>query len=61
MGKLVELSDGYFLLEVRIGSLSVIKIFKEVEKPMDQISRVPMPDGFYLHIIDDMEKSDKDR
>ncbi len=61
MGKLVELSDGYFLLEVRIGSLSVIKIFKEVEKTMDQISRVPMPDGFYLHIIDDMEKSDKDR
>lgn len=61
MGKLVELSDGYFLLEVKIGSLSVIKIFKEVEKTMDQISRVPMPDGFYLHIIDDMEKSDKDR
>ena len=52
MGKLEEKSDGNYLLEVKIGNLRIKKAFKDADKPLEEISRVPMPDGFYLHIPD---------
>ena len=63
MGKLEEKSDGNYLLEVKIGNLQIKKGFKDADKPLEEISRVPMPDGFYLHIPDVnsvVDKSDND-
>ena len=52
MGKLEEKSDGYFVLEVKIGNVIVKKIFKAVDIPLDEISEEPKVDGFYLDIPD---------
>ena len=52
MGKLEEKSDGNYVLEVQIGHVSVKKAFIESEKPLDEISDEPKPDGFYLNIPD---------
>ena len=52
MGKLEEKSDGNYVLEVKVGNIKLTKAFKDAEKPLDQISKIPMPDGFYLYIPD---------
>lgn len=52
MGKLEEKSDGNYVLEVKVGCLSINKAFKDAEKPLEEISKIPKPDGFYLYIPD---------
>ena len=60
MGKLEEKSDGNYVLEVKIGSIKLTKAFKDAEKPLDEISQTPMPDGFYLYIPDVTSGSNDD-
>ena len=52
MGKLEEKSDGNYVLEVKVGNIKLTKAFKDAEKPLEEISKTPMPDGFYLYIPD---------
>lgn len=54
MGKLEERSDGYYVLEgVKVGVVNIpTKVFQEVEKPLEGISKELKPDGFYLDIPD---------
>lgn len=60
MGKLEEKSDGNYVLEVKVGSIKLTKAFKNAEKPLDQISKIPMPNGFYLYIPDVKSGSNDD-
>ena len=60
MGKLEEKSDGNYVLEVKVGSIKLTKAFKNAEKPLDQISKIPMPNGFYLYIPDVKSGSNND-
>lgn len=60
MGKLEEKSDGNYILEVKVGSIKLTKAFKDAEKPLDEISKIPMPDGFYLYIPDVKSGSNDD-
>ena len=60
MGKLEEKSDGNYVLEVKIGNIKLTKAFKDAEKPLDQISKTPMPDGFFLYIPDVINGSNDD-
>lgn len=59
VGKLEEKSDGYYILEAQIGCLTIKKAFQEANKPLDEISKTPKPDGFYLN-IPDIKSTDKD-
>ncbi len=54
MGKLEERSDGYYVLEnVKVGMMTIPpKVFQEVEKPLEEVSKQPKSDGFYLDIPD---------
>lgn len=54
MGKLEERSDGYYVLEgVKVGEMNIPpKVFQIVDKPLDEVSKKPKPDGFYLNIPD---------
>lgn len=52
MGKLEEKSDGNYVLEVKVGNIKLTKAFKDAEKPLEEISKIPKPDGFYLYIPD---------
>lgn len=52
MGKFCEMSDGVFLLEVKIGSFHVKRAFIPAEKKLSEVSEKPMQDGFYLYIPD---------
>lgn len=52
MGKLEEKSDGYYVLEVKIGNLKIEKTLMDADKPLEEISKVPKSDGFYLEIPD---------
>lgn len=52
MGKLEEMSDGYYILDVTLGCITVKKAFMDADKPLDKISEVPKPDGFKLEILD---------
>ena len=52
MGKLVEISNGIYYLEVKVAGLTVEKHFIEVEKPEGKEADNPKPDGFYLYIPD---------
>lgn len=58
MGKLEEKSDGYYILEVTYGCVTIKKAFMESDKSLEEISTEPKKDGFYLKILDipDMEK-----
>lgn len=60
MGKLEEKSDGNYILEVKVGNIKLTKAFKDAEKPLDEISQTPMPDGFYLYIPDVTSGSNND-
>lgn len=56
MGKLVEKSEGYYLLNVKIGSVEIEKAFMNADKPLEDIQKLPMPEnGFCLEIPDDKE------
>lgn len=50
MGKFEEKSDGYFILEAQIGCITIKKAFMESDKPLDEISKIPAKDGFYINI-----------
>lgn len=52
MGKLEEKSDGYYVLEVRVGCIAIKKAFAESDKSLDEISSTPKTDGFFLDIPD---------
>lgn len=52
MGKLEEKSDGYYILEVTVGCVTIKKALMDVDKPMEEISTEPKTDGFYLNIPD---------
>lgn len=52
MGKLEEMSDGYYILDVTLGCMTIKKAFMDADKPLDEISEVPKPDGFKLEILD---------
>lgn len=52
MGKLEEMSDGLFILEVTVGGLHVYKVFEESDKSPEEVSDTPKTDGFYLDIPD---------
>lgn len=52
MGKLEQKSDGYYILDVTIGCLTVKKAFKDADKSLEEISDQPMTNGFYLQIPD---------
>ena len=60
MGKLEEKSDGNYVLEVKVGNIKLTKAFKDAEKPLDEISQTPMPNGFYLYIPDVKSGSNDD-
>lgn len=50
MGKLEQKSDGYYVLDVTIGCMTFKKAFMDADKPLEEISDEPKPDGFFLHI-----------
>lgn len=52
MVKLEQKSDGYYILEVQAGCMTVTKAFMDADKPLEEISTEPMPDGFCLDIPD---------
>lgn len=56
MGKLEEMSDGYYILEVNFGAVSIKKAFQDADKPLEEISKVPKSDGFKLEILDAQNK-----
>lgn len=52
MGQLEETSDGYYILEVTLGCMTIKKALMDADKPLEEISKVPKPDGFKLEILD---------
>lgn len=52
MGKLEEMSDGNFILDTIVGEVHITKVFKESNTPLDNVSKEPKSDGFYLNIPD---------
>lgn len=52
MGKLEQKSDGTYVLEVTIGSMTVKKAFKDADIPLEEIPDEPKDSGFYLYIPD---------
>jgi len=50
MGKLEQKADGYYVLDVTIGCMTFKKAFMDADKPLEEISDEPKPDGFFLHI-----------
>lgn len=52
MGKLEEKSDGYYILEVTFGCVTIKKALMDADKPLEDISTEPKKDGFYLKISD---------
>lgn len=52
MGKFCEMSDGVFLLEIKIGTMYIKRAFIPAEKKLSEVSEKPMQDGFYLYIPD---------
>lgn len=60
MGYFAEMSDGNYILYVKVGTVEVGRIFKPAEIPVDKVSQTPMPDGFYLYIPDVKSGSNND-
>lgn len=52
MGKLEEMSDGNYILDTIVGEVHITKVFKESDIPLDNVSKEPKSDGFYLNIPD---------
>lgn len=54
MGKFCEMSDGVFLLEIKIGTMYIKRAFVPADIALSDISKKPMPEGFYLYIPDNV-------
>lgn len=52
MGKLEQKSDGYYILEVTLGCVTIKKALMDADKPLEEISTEPKSDGFCLEIPD---------
>lgn len=52
MGMLQSKSDGNYLLEVRIGNVTLQKAFKNSDIPLEEVMQLPSTDDFYLYIPD---------
>lgn len=52
MGTLEEMSDGYYILKIDYGAITIEKALMDADKPLEEISKVPKSDGFKLEIPD---------
>lgn len=55
MGKLEEISDGYYILEVKFGCTTIKKALMDSDKPLEMLEENSIsqkPDGFKLEIPD---------
>ena len=52
MGKLQSKSNGNYILEVKIGNVTLQKAFKNSDIPLDEVMQLPSTDDFYLYIPD---------
>ena len=52
MGKLEEMSDGNYILDIMVGAVHITKVLKESDIPLDKVSKEPKSNGFYLNIPD---------
>lgn len=52
MGKFEEKADGFYVLEAKVGIINICKVFQEVNIPLENISKEPKTDGFFLNIPD---------
>ena len=63
MGKFCEMSDGVFLLEIKIDGVFYKRAFIPAAVTLSDVSEKPMTDGFYLfipdYIPDDFPKNEK--
>ena len=59
MGKLQSKSNGNYILEVKIGNVTLQKAFKNSDIPLEEVVQLPSTDDFYLYIPDVRSKSDQ--
>ncbi len=52
MGMLQSKSNGNYILEVRIGNVTLQKAFKNSDIPLEEVMQLPSIDDFYLYIPD---------
>lgn len=52
MGELQSKSNGYFILNATVGTVTVEKALMQSDKPLEEIKQLPKTDDFYLHIPD---------
>lgn len=52
MGELQSKSDGYFILNAKVGAFSVEKALMQADIPLEDVKQLPKTDDFYLHIPD---------
>lgn len=52
MGELQSKSGGYYILNAKIGAVSIEKAFMQADIPLDEIKQLPETDDFYLYIPD---------
>ena len=52
MGKLQSKSNGNYILEVKIGNVTLQKAFKNSDIPLEEVMQLPSTDDFYLYIPD---------
>lgn len=52
MGMLQSKSNGNYILEVRIGNVTLQKAFKNSDIPLEEVMQLPSTDDFYLYIPD---------
>lgn len=50
MGYLEKRSDGYYVLHIEYGGVTINKIFKEVHIPLESVSDIPDHEGFRFYI-----------
>lgn len=53
MVKMEQMSDGYYVLKVTYGCVTIVKVFMDADIPLEKVSTEPKPDGFYLDIPDE--------
>lgn len=52
MGMLQSKSNGNYILEVKIGNVTLQKAFKNSDIPLEDVVQLPSTDDFYLYIPD---------
>ena len=52
MGELQSKSNGYYILNAKIGAVTVEKALMQADISLDEIKQLPKTDDFYLHIPD---------